>query len=117
MGEPETVWYRFEERRYAAPLDEYENPIPGGSRLVVHLLELPLIKETPKGVWLGWGGLGAGRFVLRSAKKRYACPTLEEAKTSFRARKEKQAGIYRARAEDADRAIKMMDSGKYEVTK
>jgi hypothetical protein len=53
-------------------------------------------KRTPK----GWR-LEGGRFVLESARKRWACPTVDEAFASFDARKRRQAGIHQARMMDA----------------
>jgi hypothetical protein len=99
--EPEK-WYRYEDVRYASSLDEFDNPI-GEGRLEVKLREFAVFKHTPKGVWIGWSG--PEKFVLRESRKRYACPTIEEAKESFIARKKRQAGIYRARLRDAEKAL------------
>lgn len=98
MGE---VWYRYYDVCYAAPVDEYGDVIRGakGDRKV-HLVELDVIKRTPKGVWLH-DRYGRLRFVLESAKRRYACPTKKEAIISFLARKRRQKSIYEARASDA----------------
>jgi hypothetical protein len=94
--EPEK-WYRYEDVQYASQLNEYDEPI-GPGRLEVKLREIPVIKHTPKGVWIGYGnGILEKKFVLRDSRKRYACPTIEEAKESFIARKKCQVGIYRAR--------------------
>ena len=98
------VWYRYEDRRYAEPVDEWGDSY-GTGRLEVNLIKIPVRKHTPKGVWLGWSA--PGRFVLTSARKRYACPTAEEAKESFIARKKRQASIYRARLRDAEEAIRL----------
>ena len=97
-------WYRFEDKRYAGPLDEFDNPTP--SVMEVHLRKYPVLKLTPKGAWLATCPpfLGTKRFVLREATKRFACPTIEEALESFKARKSKQARIHRKIAADADAA-------------
>lgn len=76
-------------------LDEWENSI-GTSSAHIHCLSIPVLKETPKGVWIGYHW-DDRRFVLRDARKRYACPTKLEALESFRQRKRRQYEIYRAR--------------------
>ena len=54
-----------------------------------------VIERTPCGVWLDYHG--QRKFVLSGARKRFACPTIEEAKESFIARKTRQLAILRAR--------------------
>ena len=97
------VWFRYVDVRYAAPLDEYGHPIGEGS-LKVELRELPVIKKTPKGVWL-IGDYGNRRFVRYNATKTYACPTKDEAKASFIARKRRQIKIYSTRLRAANAAL------------
>jgi hypothetical protein len=81
---------------------------PGPSRLRLRVEAFEVLKHTPKGVQLRV--YGERRFVLRDAYRRFACATLDEAKESFIARKEKQASIYEARARDARKAIVMCAS-------
>ena len=89
-------WYRVVDGRYAAMLDEFERPIGGGGSYV-SVRTYPVVRETPRGVWLeSAGDYGQDRFVLRDARKRFACPTLNEALESFRARKERQLKILTA---------------------
>ena len=104
-------WYRYVDWPTAAPLDEWGDPIHSGG-VHVHCKQYPVLKETPQGVWLQLSALYVNdelkkdrRWVKRDARKRFACPTKEEALESFRARKRKQASIYRARANYADRAL------------
>lgn len=111
------VWYRYDDVRYAALLDEYERPC-GPGVLEVKLREYKVIRHTPKGVWLAFsfGPLSAfssaeRRFVLNDARKRFACPTIEEAKQSFIARKTRQARIHHARAKQAEDSIKLINAG------
>lgn len=85
------TWYRYEDVRYAPMVDEFENPT-GPGRSVIKMRSYKVEKITPKGVWVNLGG-GYLRFILASAKKRYACPTKEEALASFIARKECQVSI------------------------
>lgn len=107
----EDIWYRLEDVHYAGGggYDERGEPIRGEGYVdvIVHTYR---VKHTPKGVWL----LGAGRygrpdrFVRRDANKRFACPTMEEAKESFIARKKRQASIYEARLKSAHKAIDLV---------
>ena len=98
------VWYRIEDWREAPPLDEWENPM-GASRTRVGVLEYPVVRETPKGVWLE--KYGERRFVRREGKKRFACPTFEEAMASFLARKAAQVSILTAQIRHAETAISL----------
>ncbi len=96
------VLYRYEETKYAAPLDEHENPCGNGS-IVVYLYRYRIIKRTPKGCWIDlWGDK---RFVRNEGRKRYALPTIKEAKESFIARKLAQIRIYRTRINIAQSAL------------
>ncbi len=99
-------WFRFEEQRYAAPLDEFDRPA-GRGRMVLHLRKLKVLRETPKGVQLIGGGHGTSnpRLVLHDSHKKFACATREEAWLSFVARKNKQIAIYKARISDAEEAM------------
>ena len=97
------VWYRYEDVTYAAPLNEYDEPVgPGETR--VHLREFTVLKHTPKGVQLDV--YGQRKFVLKDATKRYACPTKEEASDSFLARKRRQLAILKSQQDRVERAIK-----------
>ena len=112
MPEPEEFWYRFQEIQYAAPLDEYERPVGRGD-MKLYLHKIPVVRHTPRGVRLQDSSYPDGtRFVRREATKRYACPTIEEAKASFRARKLRQKAIHLARADQAQRAIDLIEGNK-----
>lgn len=91
MSDTETYWYRY---------DDYARS-DGTS---VYLGKHRVAKETPKGVWLNAAGKG-GRFVLRDARKRFACPTITEAKESFLARKTRQVSILRSQLRAAEAAL------------
>lgn len=94
--------YRYEDIRYAPPVDEFERPIGEGT-LSVELRTYIVRKHTPCGVWID------GRFVNLKANKRFACPTMEEAKESFIARKKRQIRILSARLKDAQRALEIIN--------
>ena len=71
-------WYRYDDT-------------PGEGGVYIAKRAFPVLRYTPKGVWLNvWG---TDRFVRRDALKRFACPTLKEAQLSFRARKSRQLAI------------------------
>jgi hypothetical protein len=97
------VFYRFEDHMRSGGCDEYDNPYP--SVLQVYLHSYRVLKYTPKGAWIAT--LMGKRFVLLTARKRWACPTIDEARDSFNARKNKQIQIYSGRVVRAQRAIVM----------
>lgn len=102
MNESEEIFHRYDDRHYAALLDECDMPIGAGTHELVHTT-YRVIKRTPKGAWidLGWGDK---RFVLLSARKRYALPTEVEALESFIMRKRRQEDIYQNRIHSAQHA-------------
>jgi hypothetical protein len=108
------VWYRVEDVQYASSLDEWERP-SGDGEVELIVLALPIERETACGVWLDLGG-GFRRFVLRNARKRYACPTRDEAFDSFRARKAKQRRILEAQLRRVAAALAQCPPGNGEVT-
>lgn len=81
-------WYRVNEHRYASvnEFGETEN-----SYTELSLDRYPVIKHTPKGVWIA--RYYDKKFILKSAKKQWACPTEEQAKASYVARKKRQIKI------------------------
>lgn len=102
------VWYRFEDGRYAAPPDEYGDS-QGPGRFYVRLRRLNVAKVTPKGV-----RLLTGEFILDSSTKKFACPTIALAKTSFIKRKERQKEILKARLHNVNTALVAIYCDKYE---
>ncbi len=117
------VWYRIDDARYAGPADECGDPT--GAVLDVKIHTFRVAKVTPKGVWLvdsdgtykirrAHAALNdfeeinhrpitpPQRFVLFEVGRAFARATLQEALTSYEARKARQARIYRKRADDAD---------------
>lgn len=67
---------------------DYYN-IEGGT-VSVYLCEYEVVKQTPKGVWVGF--FGDKHFVLNESRKKFAWPTKELAKESFIIRKKRQIG-------------------------
>lgn len=86
--------------RYAVTY--YEN----GPR--VDLEEFDMIKETQCGWWIIQAGTYddyGKKWVSKTAKKRYAYPTKEEALIGFKARKERQISILKARLSGAEHEL------------
>lgn len=103
-------WYRITETTYSAGVDDWGDPLPGGPTYP-NLEAYRVLKETPKGVWLDapssdWKDR---RFVNRSSRKRFACPTIEEAIESYKARKRRQIGIMKSRIKMVEEALAYLD--------
>ncbi len=114
MSETDACYYRFEDIRYALLPDEFGDR-RGRGRLAVELRRFAVIKRTPKGAWLLLNN-GDKRFVLTTAHKQFACPSVEEAIISFRARKTRQVRIYEARAAQARESIELVRAYKTSKT-
>ena len=109
-------FYRYEDVVYA-PYPDEDGERRGPGHLCVELRKYRVHSYTRCGVWLCglFEGPDAGRwkFVNTNARKQFACTTVELAKESFIARKQKQASIYEARARCARDAIHIIEKGKY----
>jgi len=106
---PEETWYRFVDMRHAN-VDEWDNHTH--TYTAVYLQRFKVIKHTPKGVWLQM--FFQKRFVLNGARKKFACPTIEEAKESFRARKRAQIRILSSKIANAKEAMYLIDNRRFE---
>lgn len=104
---PSEVWYRYDSYLVSAGVDEFDSPL-GPPSVAVYLHTYKVLKHTRRGVWLD--NYNAKRFVLSTARKRFACPTIEEAKQSFIARKRRQAHILQRQVEHALRAIEVVEA-------
>ena len=120
--------YRYEEVAYSIGLNEYGDLIPGYN-LKVELREYKIIKFTPQGFWIyldSWLDRyfithplfdRDKRFVLRDARKKFACLTKADALESFKARKRRQIQILEGQLEKAKRALKLaerIDHGEHQ---
>lgn len=105
------VWYRYDNYTTASA-DKHGKIL--STQVHIHCTDYRVIKTTPKGVWLGdeWLGhvTGPKRFVLRDARKRFACPTKKEALESFLARKKRQRSILSAQISDVADAIALAET-------
>ena len=96
--------YRCFDCVYAAPVDEFDYPI-GRSRVEVVYDRYKIIKRTAKGAWID--NYGERKFVLLTARKKFACETIELAQQSFIARKTRQIEILAAKIDRAEQAIEL----------
>ena len=102
--------YRFESKRIGTGyVDECGDYYSTGSYVELHLYRWRITKRTPKGFKLG------DRFVLASGHKRFAYPTVEEAKVSFLRRKELQIAYKLAEIRAAKKAVELTHQGKWKV--
>jgi hypothetical protein len=111
--------YRVESQRvssgYTDESGEYVSSGKGYSRLYAY--QFPVLKLTKCGKWIR-DASGERRFILNTSNKRYACETLELAVMSFKARRERQISILKARLRAAEQelALARADSGNAPVT-
>lgn len=88
-------YYRYTERATGSDGASLEDMISGRVGVVIYVHGYDVLKETPKGVWIGHADNPDGwrRFVRNEGRKKYAHPTREEARESFFARKDRQLRI------------------------
>jgi hypothetical protein len=93
IKDPE-YYYRYETRLEGTGyIDESGDYRPGyGTNLFIELRKYVVVRETLKGVWIDKPFFGE-KFILNSARKRFAYPTKEEAWESFKRRKRRQMAI------------------------
>lgn len=70
-----------------------------------------VIKRTPCGAWV-YISPGNKRFILNTGTKRFATADLEEAKTSFLARKRRHLAILRAQINGIEHAVTAIQEGR-----
>ena len=108
------IWYRYNDITYAPSVNEWGDS-EGHGDTKVEESTYKVEKVTPKGVWIRqWWGVNSfsgsdKRFVLTDARKRYACPTKEDAMVSFLARKNRQLGILKAQTRRVEIAINIAE--------
>lgn len=101
MPEGREVWWRADDKRYANydPWTEFDQP--SGSHLTLELTPYVVVRHTPKGVWLR-SYSGGETFVLGTATKQQAVPTVELAIRDLVARKKRHVEGCRARLNRAE---------------
>jgi hypothetical protein len=105
---PPATAYRYEWRRYAPPVDEFDRPT-GAGRAALELHSYEIQSETRCGFWITvW--CGTRRFVRAGAKRQFAHKTKQEALASFRKRRERYLAILEARRLDALESLLAADN-------
>ncbi|MEB3059362.1 hypothetical protein, partial [Parvimonas sp. D9] len=106
---PYGLLFRLEDKTYAT-LDPYKYPWGNDDDFDIFTqLELryfPIRSHTPCGWTIKQHNGNGWRFISKHSTKQYALPTIEDAIKSYRARKERQAAIYQARADKARLALR-----------
>ena len=113
MSDLSDTWYRYEDFRYAPHLNEFDEPV-GPGRASIRLLQFEVLKHTPCGVWID---RYPKRWVKKDARKRFACPTKEEAMESFIARKNRQRKILKAQVRHVDEVLRLVEKEYSDVAK
>ncbi len=91
-------FYRYEDGRFN------ERDIP-----VVRLVKLELVRETPHGYWIQESWMEP-RWVSKTARKRYAYPSQEQALHSYIARKTRQAKLLWSQVRSTEARLKLATS-------
>lgn len=93
LGDMEFL-YRYEDRvRVSGYSDEWDNYHVTSRKTEVYLRKFEIIRRTRKGAWIEWDQPEGKRFILLSARKRFACDNELDALESFVARKAAQSRI------------------------
>jgi len=101
-------FYRYEAVVYADIDHDGEFVSPRIRIPKIELRTYNLHKETPKGYWIGYGYYapnmlrGNSTWVSKTAKKRYAYPTKQEALTNYIKRTEKRIGILKSQLSECE---------------
>ena len=108
IKKPEEVWYRYEDKSYCSVYQtEWGDYQYYGNIVKIVCKELPVIKHTPKGVWLRYRT--KERWVSLTSNKQFACPTKELAMKSFMARKHRQKRLLTSQMDRVEEAIRLGD--------
>jgi hypothetical protein len=85
-----------------------------GNNPKLKLFEYDLIRETPKGYWIGSKGFTAGyKWVPRESKKRYAYPTEEEALVNYIMRTKRRIKILGHQLDDCKVGLELAEKKFY----
>lgn len=98
--------YRYEAKSYAS-FDSETEIIYRGS-MYLHLTQYEIIKYTPKGAWIKCNG--RKRFVLLTARKKFACRNKKDALVSLLYRKRRQASIISSNLNNVKQAISICEN-------
>ena len=102
-------FYRYETYRFSHLCSDEWGNATSISQVKVRLSEFKLIKETPKGWWIG--DFDGKTWVSKTAKKRYAYPTKKQAMEAYIARTSRYAEILEFRSRQLRVALKIANIG------
>ena len=97
--------YRYE-TRWTCGIDEWDEPT--ASHVHSYLSRFPIIKETPKGYWVG--DYGRKRWVSNTTRKRFAHRTEAEAAEALRQRKISYVRHQKARLRKAENELALAET-------
>jgi hypothetical protein len=102
MSDDQEYWYRYDDQRWSVTIDAEAEIY--GTRLEVRESKYPVLRHTPKGVWVAEiNDYRNPRFVLKDPRgKRLCYATREDALKGYIARKNRQITIYSARLRSAE---------------
>lgn len=103
------VLWRVEAKRYSYVIDA-DADLYGVTGPRLEATWWSIKKRTPKGA-----RLNTGMFVLLTARKKWACNTVDEALESFRKRKERQIKILSAKLDAAKLDLSLADEKRQQV--
>lgn len=104
-------FYRYEAVQYASLGWDGDYEIPSIPNINLQLRTYNLLRETPKGYWIGYGCLEIGSlrsegiWVSKTSRKRFAYPTKEEALDNFIKRNQKRIKILKGQIESCEIAV------------
>jgi len=85
-----------------------------GTYCRIILRTFKIVKYTKKGVWISLFGIGDNhdKFILMTARKKWACKTEKEAIYSYQKRKQRQIQIYESRLKRAKQCLLLCEKLK-----
>lgn len=104
-------FYRYVTRQYASMYeDEFYSPMSllRLSDIKLELEEYNLVRETPKGYWIGlylnpqYGEPFWKKWIPKESRKRFAYPTKEEALENYKKRTEKRIKILKSQISECE---------------
>lgn len=98
-------FFRYEWQEYAEHDYDGELVAPRFPNPKLELRKYDLIKETPKGYWIGYKGFSFKKWIPKNSRKRYAYPTKEEALKNFILRTKKRVKILKRQIDCCNIAI------------
>lgn len=103
----EACLYRVDIQRWAAPLNEYDEP-SGPGRVEIVLRTYKISRYTTTGAWIILYG-NETKFVNLRAVKQYASASVEEAKEGFIARKLRYIKIMEGQIAETENALEQLN--------